>query len=44
MEEDCISCFSIAMIKHHDQGKLKKEAFKWACGSRGLESTVVELK
>lgn len=37
-----LSCFSIAVLKHHDQENLQKEAFNWAYGFRGLESVMVE--
>lgn len=37
-----LSCFSIAVLKHHDQENLQKEAFNWAYGFRGLESLMVE--
>lgn len=30
-EEECISYFSIVVIKHHDKGGLV-----WVCGSRGI--------
>lgn len=37
-------CFNFAAIKHQDQGSLQKKDFKWACGSRGLESVLAESK
>lgn len=32
----CVGYFSIAVIKHHDQGRLQKEDFIWSYGSRGI--------
>ena len=32
----CISYFSTAVIKHHDQGNLEKEEFIWAYSFKGV--------
>lgn len=34
----CLSYFSITAIKHHDQGHLGNEVFRWVYGSRGSEA------
>jgi hypothetical protein len=40
----CLSCFSVAAIKHHGQGNLWKAEFIWTSGSRGLETTMLEQR
>lgn len=41
-ENCCISYFTIAVRKHHDQGNLfLKKVFNWACGFSWLESVMV---
>lgn len=32
----CISFFSIAVTKHHEQGSSQKKRFTWACVSREI--------
>lgn len=34
----CISCFSVARMKHHDQGILRKEKFVWLIVPEGLRA------
>lgn len=38
----CSQCFSVAVVKHYDQGNLEKAEFIWAYGSGGSGSTVVK--
>jgi hypothetical protein len=33
----CITYFSVAVIKHHDQGNLQNEGYVWAYSSRGIK-------
>lgn len=38
----CISSFSVAVIKHHDQGSIQKKMLNWVSEIRGLEPMTSE--
>jgi hypothetical protein len=38
----CLSYFSIAVIKHHDQGNLQNKECNWIYSCKGLEFMMVE--
>lgn len=44
IKDICINYFSITVTKYHGQGNLQKKMFNLTCGSRGLESMIVEQK
>lgn len=38
----CLSCFSITVIKHHDEGNLQKKLFNWTYCFRAVEFVVAK--
>lgn len=44
MTEEMSWLLPVALIKHHDQGNVQKQGLIEACGSKGLESVMVELE
>lgn len=38
----CLSCFSITVIKHHDEGNLQKKLFNWTYFFRAVEFVVAK--
>lgn len=44
MTEEMSWLLPVALIKHHDQGNVQKQGLIETCGSKGLESMMVELE